>query len=64
MWRCGYNVAIDNLSWFTLKDVNIEYLRLYLQIKYAIFYCVLDFFYYQIEKHCRGPPSYSFQKLK
>ena len=64
MWRCGYNVAIDNLSWFTLKDVNIEYLRLYLQIKYAIFYCVLDFFYYQIEKHCRSPPSYSFQKLK
>ena len=46
------------------ENVNIKYLRLYLQIKYTILCCVLDFFYYQIKKHCRSPPSCSFQKLK
>lgn len=31
------------------------------KVKYAVFFCVLDFFYF-IDKHCRGPPTCSFQK--
>lgn len=33
------------------------------QVKYAVFFCVLDFFYL-LDKHCRGPPTYSFQKMR
>ena len=33
------------------------------KVKYAVFLCVLDFFYL-IDKYCRGPPTYSFQKTK
>ena len=35
----------------------------YSQIKYAIFCCVLDFFYFVKGKHCRDPPAYQFKKI-
>lgn len=33
------------------------------KVKCAVFFCVLDFFYL-LDKHCRGSPTYSFQKVK
>lgn len=34
---------------------------LFSKIKYALYFCVFDFFCLK-EKHCRSPPAYSFQK--
>lgn len=61
MWR-GADYSKDYYILLVLIKNTIEYLCLFIKIKHAVFYCVLDFFYTQKEKHCRSPPQSIRQK--
>lgn len=52
MWSRKYGIKIELL--FVVQ--NRILLCLFSKIKYAMFNCVLDFFYSLKEKHCRSPP--------
>jgi len=56
--------VIEEIKIFTLKSVNKVVLCLFFEIKYAIFNCVLDFFLFTIEIHCRSPTGQSIQKFE
>lgn len=61
-----YENKIDVVS--INKNNKPIYLRtislcLFSKVKYAIYNCVLDFFYTIKEKHCRGPPPINSKKL-
>lgn len=46
-----------------IKDFLKNLLCLFLEIKYAVISCVLDFFHI-IELHCRSPPKFISKNLK
>ena len=46
-----------------IKDFLKNLLCLFLEIKYAVISCVLDFFHI-IELHCRSPPKIHFKKFE
>lgn len=52
MWSRKCDIKIELL--FVVQ--NRILLCLFLKIRYAMFNCVLDFFYSLREKHCRSPP--------
>ena len=52
MWR-GANSSKCNYILVVLIKNTIEYLCLFIKIKYAEKSCVFDFFYTLKEKHCR-----------
>ena len=47
----------------TIKNFFKNLLCLFLEIKYAVISCVLDFFHI-IEPHCRSPPKIHFKKFE
>lgn len=49
---------------FTLNGVNSAELCLFFKIKCAILNCVLDFFHFITEIHCRSPTGQSIQKFE
>lgn len=49
---------------FTLDGVNSDELCLFSKIKCAILNCVLDFFHFRTEIHCRSPTGQSIQKFE
>ena len=61
MWRGVYYSKCYYILLVLIKN-TIEYLCLFIKIKYAVFCCVLDFFYTMKEEHCRSPPSINSQK--
>lgn len=62
MSRCDESVRVD-FKIFTSIYISDGHLCLFLKIKYAVYFCVLDFFYFLKEKHCRSPPFIQFTKI-